>query len=64
MLACGPQRVAAPPGVRFRAVSAGDASTCAVAVSDEVYCWGTRVVSVEGTLGTSVDPTPWRVVDR
>jgi alpha-tubulin suppressor-like RCC1 family protein len=40
LFATEPVRVAAPAGVRFTTLSAGDAHTCAVADDGAAYCWG------------------------
>lgn len=45
-----PVRVAATPGLRFTNLSASDATTCAIATTQLVYCWGS--VGMRGTFPT------------
>jgi alpha-tubulin suppressor-like RCC1 family protein len=61
-----PTSIAAPPGVRFRAISAGGMHGCAVAnvnaATGDVYCWG---MNDDGRLGDGTSDgrrSPVRVV--
>lgn len=55
-----PQPVVAPAGVRFAALSAGTATSCAVSTTSEVYCWGLEQTA--NPAFTNARPEPVRVL--
>lgn len=53
--------VAAPPGVTWSSIDAGDNGTCGVTTTGDAYCWGRGVESP--TLVAAPAGTTWTMVD-
>ncbi|MFM7718050.1 MAG: RCC1 domain-containing protein [Actinomycetota bacterium] len=59
--ASAPVAVAMPGGVRFAAIDAGNAHTCALATGGSVWCWGLGIQGVATAFGVSFSPSAFAV---
>jgi alpha-tubulin suppressor-like RCC1 family protein len=57
-----PTLMAAPAGVAFTSVSAGEAHACAAAIGGALYCWGSNEFGQLGTGTTAASLVPVRVL--
>lgn len=60
---CSPTPAAVAGGLKFRSLSAGDAFTCGVTTSGELYCWGSNDSGQLGVGQVKASAVPVRVRD-